>query len=142
MLVEQWASLSAADASGTLSVAADGYYDVVVEYKHVLGTNYAQAATLSWEGASVAQEVIPSDRLYQAYPTLGSGAAIEVEGEAVDAALSRVTGGCLSLATAGTACSFAITLKDKFDLPVALEGGELLVLASSEDARQVASPFF
>ena len=137
LLVQQWRSLDSLERSGTISFdAADGYYQVAVVYMHPTGTGAAQGAVLSWEGASLSKEVIPSDALFQAHETPGSGTHIEVLGEAVDPSQSRASGACLTLATSGAACSFTITLRDKYGEPTAPTGGELLVFVASEDAQE------
>ena len=66
LLVDQWTDLTATEKSGTLMIGtANGYYDVVMEYKQPSGTGVVQGAKLSWQGSNVPKSVIPASSLTQ-----------------------------------------------------------------------------
>ena len=66
LLVDQWTSISATEKSGTLMIGtANGYYDVVMEYKQPSGTGVAQGAKLSWQSNNAPKSVILASSLTQ-----------------------------------------------------------------------------
>ena len=69
LIIDQWTSLSATDASGKLQFGVTGLYDVKIEYKQeAASTNDAGQLDFKYQysGESTAV-VIPSTRLYQSY---------------------------------------------------------------------------
>eukprot|EP00960_Hanusia_phi_P015960 470550-Hanusia_phi.AAC.10 len=64
LVIDQWASLSATQPSGTLSVFSEDLHSVLIEYKHEAGTSAGMG--LTWEYQLQVQP-IPSSRLFHGH---------------------------------------------------------------------------
>jgi hypothetical protein len=117
ILIDQWASLAATEASGTIMASsADAYYDIRLEYKRGQSSS-TSGAKLRWASNSVPKQAVPSSRLYRALDVVGSPSAVSVLPGPLHAASSKVNGMCLTLATSGAACTLTISLRDKYGVP-------------------------
>jgi hypothetical protein len=113
LLVDQWTSLEALEGSGTLApTVADGYYDLMVEYKHLVGNSTAAGVQLKWEGNAVSKDVLPTTRIYYRHEAFTHD-VMQIAGAACGST-STVSGSVLSLATAGIAATFTVTARDEF----------------------------
>ena len=114
LLVDQWLSLSATERSGTLTIgAANAYFDVAMEYKHVEGS-YDQGATLAWQSASVAKAAIDIDRLVATADFLDGAYPLVAVAAPQCASTSVVSGLGLSFWTAGVAVAFTLSSRDAY----------------------------
>ena len=92
LLVDQWTDLGALEKSGTLMIGtANGYYDVVMEYKQVAGTGSVQGIKLSWHANSVVKQSLDSTRLIASTDLVGSPLEFKVLPSGVCASQSVVS---------------------------------------------------
>ncbi|HEV2693080.1 MAG TPA: DUF1800 family protein, partial [Verrucomicrobiae bacterium] len=68
LIIDNWASKSASDLTGTITLQAGARYDLKLEYLQV---SSAAQAHLSWYSADQSKQVIPSSRLYATNSTSG-----------------------------------------------------------------------
>ena len=93
---------------------ANGYYDVVMEYKQPLGTGVAQGAKLSWQAASLSKTPITNDKLYQRHCTKASPFSITVRSSLMCSSTSSISNLVLSQQAPFSAI-FTITARDEYE---------------------------
>ncbi len=137
LLVGQWTSISATENSGTLMIGtANGYYDVVMEYKQPSGTGVVQGAKLSWQASLMSKTPIPRDKLYQSRGTLASPYTVSARTGAMCASTSSISN--LVLNQIGPlSATFTITARDEYQN--LLDGSSIAVPILAKSVASMSS---
>jgi len=108
LVIDSWDE-SSNENRATVSLTANTYHDIKMEYKEETGT---ASVSLQWSSYSVSKQVVNSDQLFFPTHIAGSPFAPSVVPGAADYPHSTATGAGLSAATAGELASFTIQAKD------------------------------
>jgi len=117
-LLDRWDSFTN-DTSATISLKANVFYNIKMEFKEVVGTAYCM---LSWASASTPKEIIPASQLYYQTHINQSPFILSVAPYGACASTSASAGGGLAVATAGTAAQFTIQANDQYDNELGVGG--------------------
>lgn len=74
LIIDRWDSFCN-DTIGTLSLAANKFYGIKMEYKQIVGTAYSK---LSWASQSTPKEILPTSQLYFETDVTGSPSVLQV----------------------------------------------------------------
>jgi len=117
-LLDRWDSFTN-DTSATISLKANVFYNIKMEFKEVVGTAYCM---LSWASASTPKEIIPASQLYYQTHINQSPFILSVAPYGACASTSASAGGGLAVATAGTAAQFTVQANDQYDNELGVGG--------------------
>ena len=110
-LIDRWDSYCN-ETSATISLKANVFYNMKMEYKQVTGSAFAK---LSWASQSTPKEIVPSSQLYYETQAKKSPFSFIVMPNVANGTRSTAAGAGLEVATAGTAAQFTIQANDMYD---------------------------
>eukprot|EP00290_Baffinella_frigidus_P000367 CAMPEP_0180183136 /NCGR_PEP_ID=MMETSP0986-20121125/41047_1 /TAXON_ID=697907 /ORGANISM="non described non described, Strain CCMP2293" /LENGTH=821 /DNA_ID=CAMNT_0022136569 /DNA_START=159 /DNA_END=2622 /DNA_ORIENTATION=+ len=119
-LIDRWDSFCN-ETSATISLNANVFYNMKMEYKQVTGSAFAK---LSWASQSTPKEIVPSSQLYYETQAKKSPFSFIVMPNVANGTRSTAAGTGLSIATAGTAAQLTIQANDMYDNERG-EGGDI-----------------
>ena len=108
LLIDAW-DVASIEYRAQVSLTANVYYDLVIEYQELTGS---ARVIFSYGSTSVKKQVVPSANLYNSLDVVGSPFSTVIVPGAAEYPFTDAYGLGLSLATTGTPASFRIQVKD------------------------------
>jgi len=124
-VLDNWASTTEMETTGTIALTGSVWYDMQIEYMPAPAVPVHEAKLqLSWDSPQQEKQLVPTDRLRSSATLVGPESAVgganggfnilDIHPTVVCATTSDIRGSGLSIATAGIPASFTVWTKDMY----------------------------